>query len=186
MLTYHAYAARLLAEHGLRIGHEPDTRLIADASRFQLAARAIRRHTGPVEHLTTWVATNVSGLLALDAQLAEHLVAPDEVRRFQAAEAPLWEQAKQTVQVKNVLTTLAKRRELLAFVEGYRALKRELGVMDFSDQMALGAKLAETCPEVGDAERERFRVVLLDEYQDTSVAQARLLQALFSGEQLSR
>ena len=39
--TYHSYASNLLAEHGLRIGHEPDTRLIADASRYQLAARAV-------------------------------------------------------------------------------------------------------------------------------------------------
>ena len=45
--TYHAYAAALLSEHGLRIGHEPDTRLIADASRYQLAARAIQRYTTP-------------------------------------------------------------------------------------------------------------------------------------------
>ena len=34
---------------------------------------------------------------------------------------------------------------------------------------------------MGRAERDAFRVVLLDEYQDTSVAQARLLRALFSG-----
>ncbi|MBA3234009.1 MAG: ATP-dependent helicase [Propionibacteriales bacterium] len=181
VLTYHAYAARLLAEHGLRLGHEPDTRLVTDASRFQLAARAIRRYAGAVEHLSTWVASSVSGLLALDAEMSEHLVTPSQVRRFQAAEAPLWEQAKQTADVKKVLDTLAKRGELLGFVEGYRTLKRELGVMDFSDQMALGAELAATCPEVGRAERDRYKVVLLDEYQDTSVAQAQLLQALFSG-----
>jgi len=182
VLTYHAYAARLLAEHGLRIGHEPDTRLLADASRFQLAARAIRRHTGPVEHLTTWVATSVSGLLALDAELSEHLVTPAALRRYQTLETPLWEQGRQTLDVKRVLSTLAKRAELLAFVESYRRLKHELGVMDFSDQMALGAQLAESRPEVGVSEREQFKVVLLDEYQDTSVAQARLLGALFSGD----
>src|SRR5688500_3098856 len=44
--TYNAYAASLLTEHGLRIGHEPDTRLIADAARYQLAGRVIDRHTG--------------------------------------------------------------------------------------------------------------------------------------------
>ena len=44
--TYNAYAASLLTEHGLRIGHEPDTRVMADASRYQVAARAIERHTG--------------------------------------------------------------------------------------------------------------------------------------------
>ncbi len=41
--------------------------------------------------------------------------------------------------------------------------------MDFSDQIALAAGL--TQPEVGRLERAKYRVVLLDEYQDTSVAQ---------------
>ena len=53
--------------------------------------------------------------------------------------------------------------------------------MDFSDQIELGARLAVEQPEVGALERERFRVVLLDEYQDTSVAQATMLSRLFSG-----
>jgi ATP-dependent DNA helicase UvrD/PcrA len=180
VLTYHAYAARLLTEHGLRIGHEPDTRLIADASRFQLAARAIRRHRDPVHHLSTWVATSVTGLLGLDAQLSEHLVGPDQLRRFQEAEAPLWLQSRQTAEVAKTVTTFDKRNELLAFVEAYRRLKADLGVMDFSDQMSRAALLASACPEVGGFERDRFRIVLLDEYQDTSVAQARLLRALFS------
>ncbi len=53
--------------------------------------------------------------------------------------------------------------------------------MDFSDQIALAAELARTQPEVGALERTKYRIVLLDEYQDTSVAQAQLLSALFSG-----
>jgi DNA helicase-2/ATP-dependent DNA helicase PcrA len=47
--------------------------------------------------------------------------------------------------------------------------------------MSLAARLAEACPEVGQLERERYRVVLLDEYQDTSVAQRRMLVGLFAG-----
>ena len=74
--TYHSYASALLAEHGLRIGHEPDTRLIADASRYQLAARAVQRHTQPVQHLTDSPAHVVQYLLSLDAEMSEHLVAP--------------------------------------------------------------------------------------------------------------
>ena len=46
--TYNAYAAKLLTEHGLRIGHEPETRVITDASRYQLGARAVERFTGEV------------------------------------------------------------------------------------------------------------------------------------------
>ncbi len=60
-------------------------------------------------------------------------------------------------------------------------MKSDLGLMDFSDQIELGARLAEDQPEVGVAEREKFKVVLLDEYQDTSVAQATMLSRLFGG-----
>ena len=60
-------------------------------------------------------------------------------------------------------------------------MKADLGLMDFSDQIELGARLAADQPEVGAAERDRFRVVLLDEYQDTSVAQATMLSRLFGG-----
>ncbi len=69
----------------------------------------------------------------------------------------------------------------MQLVTSYRRLKSDLGLMDFSDQISLGARLAEEQPEVGALERQRFRVVLLDEYQDTSVAQARMLAHLFSG-----
>ena len=55
-------------------------------------------------------------------------------------------------------------------------MRRDL--IDFGDQMVLGARLAEERPEVGAIEREKFRVVLLDEYQDTSVAQRRMLVGL--------
>jgi DNA helicase-2/ATP-dependent DNA helicase PcrA len=60
-------------------------------------------------------------------------------------------------------------------------MKADLGLMDFSDQVELGARLASDQPDVGALERSRFKVVLLDEYQDTSVAQATMLGRLFSG-----
>jgi DNA helicase II / ATP-dependent DNA helicase PcrA len=186
--TYHSYAASLLTEHGLRIGHEPDTRLIADASRYQLAGRTISRHTAPVVHLSDAPQLVVQWLLALDGELSEHLVAPDEVRAVDARERALFVEgvageSRTTYRALNEKAILAidRRAELLDLVEEYRALKRHHGLMDFSDQIALTARLARDRPEVGEAERARFKVVLLDEYQDTSVAQALMLSRLFSG-----
>jgi DNA helicase-2/ATP-dependent DNA helicase PcrA len=188
VVTYHAYAAALLTEHGLRIGHEPDTRLIADASRYQLAARAVQRHTRPVEQLSDHPPTVVQNLLALDGQLSEHLVTSDRVRDHDAAERPRFEagmadESRVTYRDKNVkaISAIDRRAELLDLVEAYRGLKTHLGLMDFSDQISLAARLAEQCPEVGAVERGKFKVVLLDEYQDTSVAQALMLSRLFSG-----
>ena len=69
----------------------------------------------------------------------------------------------------------------MPLVEAYRRRKRELEVLDFGDQVALAARLARDEPEVAAGERARFRVVLLDEYQDTSHAQLVLLRSLFGG-----
>ncbi|HEY3527837.1 MAG TPA: ATP-dependent DNA helicase [Nocardioides sp.] len=179
--TYNAYAASLLTEHGLRIGHEPDTRVIADAARYQLAGRVIDRHSRPVEALSDSPPHVIQWLLALDGAMAEHLVDVVDVRGFDAREAALFAAELTGSDEDKVAEAFARREELLDLVEHYRRQKRDLGLMDFSDQIALAARLAAEHPMVGALEREKYRIVLLDEYQDTSVAQALMLSRLFSG-----
>lgn len=74
-----------------------------------------------------------------------------------------------------------QRLELLGLAGAYAEVKRRLGYVEFADQMAVAARLAQQVPAVPQLLRRQFRVVLLDEYQDTSSAQAALLRALFSG-----
>ncbi|MFH8800030.1 UvrD-helicase domain-containing protein [Streptomyces sp. NPDC017936] len=179
--TYHAFAGRLLTDHGLRIGLEPTSRLLADATRYQLAARVLREAPGPYPALTRSFADLVSDLLALDAELAEHLVRPEELRAWDAGLLRTLEGAKLTnADLRKVPETAAARRELADLVQRYRTAKRERDLLDFGDQIALSAQLARI-PEVGRILRDEFRVVLLDEYQDTSVAQRILLAGLFGG-----
>ena len=158
---------------------------MADATRYQLAARAVARHRGAVARLTGEPSHVVTYLLGLEGALSEHLRTTDDVRAFHDRQRPEFQAALERERAKKdlqgVLDKMDERDELLALVDDYRALKQRLGLMDFSDQIALAAELAERFPEVGVEERRKFRVVLLDEYQDTSVAQARLLGRLFSG-----
>ncbi|MEU1848342.1 ATP-dependent DNA helicase [Streptomyces sp. NPDC019990] len=177
--TYHAFAGRLLTDHGLRIGLEPTSRLLADATRFQLAARVLRESPGPYPALTRSFSDLVGDLLALDAELAEHLVRPQALRAYDAELLLTLRGAKLTnADLRKVPEAAAARRELAELVTRYRAAKRERELLDFGDQIALSARLAKI-PEVGRLLRDEFRVVLLDEYQDTSVAQRVLLAGLF-------
>jgi DNA helicase-2/ATP-dependent DNA helicase PcrA len=179
--TYNAYAASLLAAPGLRIGHEPDTRVVADAARYQLAGRVIDRYDAPVRELSDSPPHVIGYLLALDSALAEHLVDPAELRAFDAREGPAFTAALTGNRADEVASAFARRAEALGLVESYRSLKRALGLMDFSDQISLAAELADRHPAVGELEREKYPIVLLDEYQDTSVAQALMLRRIFSG-----
>lgn len=179
--TYHAFAGRLLTDHGLRLGLEPTSRLLADATRYQLAARVLREAPGPYPALTRSFADLVSDLLALDAELAEHLVRPEDLRTWDAGLLDTLEGVRLgNAGLRKVPEAAAARRELADLVIRYRAAKRERDLLDFGDQIALSARLA-GLPEVGRVLRDEYRVVLLDEYQDTSVAQRILLAGLFGG-----
>ncbi|MCY0935664.1 UvrD-helicase domain-containing protein [Streptomyces sp. H34-S4] len=180
--TYHAFAGQLLKDHGLRIGLEPSARLLADATRFQLAARVLREAPGPYPALTKSVPDLVSDLLALDGELSEHLVPPERLRAYDTELLSVLADVKLSNEdLRKVPEAVRGRLELLELTERYRAAKRSRDLLDFGDQIALSARLATTRPEVGVLLREEFRVVLLDEYQDTSVAQRLLLSGLFGG-----
>ncbi|MCZ9338061.1 UvrD-helicase domain-containing protein, partial [Streptomyces sp. TRM76130] len=179
--TYHAFAGRLLADHGLRIGLEPSSRLLADATRYQLAARVLREAPGSYPALTRSFPDLVGDLLTLDSELSEHLVRPERLRAWDADLLERLRSAKLTnADLRKVPEAAAARRELAELVIRYRSAKRDRDLLDFGDQIALSARLAQL-PEVGRLLREEFRVVLLDEYQDTSVAQRVLLAGLFGG-----
>ncbi len=180
VLTYHAYAARLVREHGLRLGLEPAARLLADASRYQLADRVLRRQDGPFHGLEKGVASLVGDVLALDGELNEHLVDLDALSAFDTAlVVELSALDKPTRETDAVLSAARARLDLVRLVRQYRLEKRQRDVVDFGDQMAFAARLAVEVPEVAAAERATFPVVLLDEYQDTSIAQKQLLLGLF-------
>jgi DNA helicase II / ATP-dependent DNA helicase PcrA len=183
--TYHAFAGQLLKDHGLRIGLEPTSRLLADATRFQLAARVLAAAPGPYPALTKSLPMLAADLLALDGELSEHLVTPDRLRAYDAAVTerlePLDPDRRGFAWVRETSAAAHGRTDLAALVTSYREHKKRRDLIDFGDQIALSATLAGTRPEVGRILREEFGVVLLDEYQDTSVAQRLLLAALFGG-----
>ena len=72
-----------------------------------------------------------------------------------------------------------RRIAFLGPIEAYQKRKREMGLLDFSDQLVLATRIVREVPSVRAALREEFRAVLLDEFQDTSVIQMELLSTLF-------
>ncbi|HEX5333772.1 MAG TPA: ATP-dependent DNA helicase [Cellulomonas sp.] len=183
--TYNAYAASLVADHAMRLGVEPTSRLLGEAAQWQLASEVVESWTGDLD-TDSAVSTVVEAVLTLSGALDEHLLTPraartgmesiiEAIRATPAGTPPRGPYAK----VVELTRVLEERTRVLDLVEDYRARKRAADALDFGDQVALAARLAREVPEVGAGERARFRVVLLDEYQDTSYAQLTLLAALF-------
>ncbi|MFI5832501.1 ATP-dependent helicase [Micromonospora sp. NPDC051300] len=181
--TYHSYAGRIVTEHGLRAGYEPTTRLLTEASRWQLVDLLVRHYDGDMSEVDRMPSTITDAVLALAGELDEHLVDPDELaawtgRFFAEVQS---RPGRVYADVRKALQLQRTRLKLLPLVRAYGRRKDDFEAMDFADQLARAARVARDHPGVGVIERDRYRVVLLDEYQDTSHAQVVLLNALFGG-----
>jgi DNA helicase-2/ATP-dependent DNA helicase PcrA len=182
--TYHSFAARIVSEHGLRAGFEPSARLLSQAAAWQLADEVVAAYDGDMSAVDKAKSTVTKAVLDLAAEMAEHLVEPDDLSawtgRFSAELTGL--PGKQIyAPVRALLATQRARLQLMPIIRGYASRKAALEAMDFGDQLSRAARVARDHPEVGAIERQRFAVVLLDEYQDTSHAQVVLLRSLFGG-----
>ncbi|MDR2134395.1 MAG: ATP-dependent helicase, partial [Treponema sp.] len=60
----------------------------------------------------------------------------------------------------------------------YEEKKRKIGNVDFGDLIKLPVEILRNNPELASRFRERFSVIMVDEYQDSNVAQFRLLSEL--------
>ncbi|MGH3516919.1 MAG: ATP-dependent helicase [Haloechinothrix sp.] len=188
VLTYHAYAGRLLGEHGLRIPVQPGARLLSETAAWQLAHRVVSTWDSELD--TDKVpATITAQLLQLAGELGEHLVDAETLTAYTHWLTKIVENAprakRQSAALPSALADVVDRQrfrlQLLPMIAEYQRRKRAEGALDFADQMALAARLADEHPEVVDIERERYGAVLLDEYQDTGHAQRVLLRGLFGG-----
>ena len=185
--TYHAYAGRLVSEHALRLGLEPDTRLLTEAAAWQYAAEAVSRYDGDMDEVDKAESTVIGAVVDLAGEMAEHVLTVADVRaeldRIIAAidaAPPAKAGAKPPAPLLRQREIFRARRAILPIVSRFLDLKRSRDAMDFADQVVVAARLATDVPEVGRAERARFKAVLLDEFQDTSEAQLTLLRGLFA------
>ncbi|MGX9790377.1 ATP-dependent helicase [Mycobacterium sp. MMS18-G62] len=187
--TYHAFAGNLLREHGLLLPVEPSARLLSETELWQLAFRVVCEHP---DHLDTdkTPAAVTAMVLRLAGQLAEHLVDTGQLRDTHVElerlvhtlpAGPYQRDRGPSQWLLRMLATQTERTQLVPLIDALHARMRAEKVMDFGMQMASAARLAASFPQVGEQLRQRYRVVLLDEYQDTGHAQRVALSSLFGG-----
>ena len=179
--TYDSFAGSLVRDHALRVGADPDAALITKSGAWQVMNQVVESWTGPLE-LDYSPDTVTSRCMALAAEMTANLRTPADVRAGYADILTELRRERGGTHLK-ALQTLAAQFEskdaLLDLVERFVERKRELGVMEYADQAALACRIARAVPAVGQQLRGQYTVVLLDEFQDTSVAQLQLLADLF-------
>lgn len=183
--TYNSYANTIYSQYALLVGRDPDSILLDDPGSFSLIREVLLEHDDDalrdlekpsIGHMSG-VALNVArGMreMRLDASAVASRVEP-VIERLRSLPG------RETIATQNIVDRLGKLKLYAGIADRYEARKREAGVVEFSDQVATAAEILELDPSIAGELREQAQVVILDEYQDTSVGQIRLLSTLFKG-----
>lgn len=187
--TYNSFAGALVREWGLEVGLETDTAVLTPASSWQIMYELMENWGQEFEEPFSSLDSATELALQVANSLNENLLSVGEARELMA---DLSQNLKDLRSVRGAakaidaksLPAMTKRIQVLDLVERYIDYKRENSLVDFGDQVALACRIVtdeRVGPRVIAQYRERFKAVLLDEFQDTSVAQTILLSSLFAG-----
>ncbi len=163
--TFHGFADAILRERGLEIGldtayqilSQTDLVLLLKKHLFEFELKYYRPLGNPLRFL--------SALGTHFGHLRDELVTP--VAYLEYAETMEGEEEE-----------IAKTIELARAYKKYDELLLKKGLLDFATLQYLAVNLLEQKPSILQEYKDRFRYVLVDEYQDTNTAQNRLVELI--------
>jgi len=157
--TFHSFCAQMLRQHGSHLGIKPDFGVYdQDSDREELLRDALRAAANKGDDVSP---DDVRWLKTID-QLRSNLVgASKTATHFRDQET-----GKQVACVYSI----------------YEAALRERNIMDFNGMILDTCRLAHQVPGVAARIRQSYPYWLIDEFQDTSPAQYRLLRFLAGDE----
>jgi ATP-dependent DNA helicase UvrD/PcrA len=173
--TFHAFGDWLLRENALEVGLTPAFRVLNRAEQilflrshlFQLPLVHYRPLGDPTRHL--------DALVGLFGRAKDEDVTPDD---YLAHAARLGEAAALRPDDAEARERAARELELARAYAAYQRLMAQEGLVDFGDQIQYALRLFRSRPYVLAHYQQRFRFVVVDEFQDTNHAQFELVQLL--------
>lgn len=178
--TYNAFADGIVREHAARIGRDPDVAMLSQAASWILAREVVLRSDLPeLEGIDYALGTVIDAVQRLAGDALDHRVDLDRAERIARDQAQAFEDYRGNNDVDKAAINLLSLPTITRLVRDYIAEKERRGVLDFADQVGGAYDIIESAPDVRSELRELHRVVLLDEYQDTSVIQTKFLAELF-------
>ena len=145
IMNYHGFAAQLLSRYGMLAGIEPDQRVLSPAQRTELCARVMDLMT--FEYVKTENQGGViDNILLLDDQASNHRRTPEEIIAFNEARLEQLQEHRSDRAYRSSL----ERIELARGAAIFRQLKRDLGAIDFGDQISLALQGGRGAPAGGE------------------------------------
>lgn len=192
--TYNSFAAGVLQEFGDAAGFAPGAVVIDAATAWRVARETVLECNDPELASTDMLTSKLIRLtVGMDHAVADNLTSFNRVDQilnefrgvlrlpYNEKENPDEPSGKVYAPVRDAVQDVSHTLLITKLARAYADEKQRRSLIEFSDQLALATRTLDAVPEALNVLRARHRVVLLDEVQDTSVGQTRLLSTIFAG-----
>jgi DNA helicase-2/ATP-dependent DNA helicase PcrA len=167
--TFHGFCERILREHALDIGLNSDFKLLNQTEQWILIKKNLDAfkldYYRPLGNPTKFIhelIRHFSRLKDEDIKVADYL---------KYAESLDDDKEMEELEIKRI-------KELAGAYEVYNQLLLDRGYLDFGDMIVYALKLFTERPNILKIYRDKFKYVMVDEFQDTNLAQYELIKML--------
>ena len=165
IMTFHSFCDRVLRAEALHIGLDPRFHLMSQAQTIQFVRNSLFQfdldYFRPLGNPTKFV----GGMVEHFSRLQDEDISPQDYLTY----------AKK---LKTEKLEMKKTLELAKAYQKYDELKTKAGKMDYGDLITKTLKLFRDRPNILTGYQKQFKYILVDEFQDTNIAQNELVKLL--------
>jgi DNA helicase-2/ATP-dependent DNA helicase PcrA len=173
--TFHAFGDRILRENAIIAGLDPDFKVLTQSE----AAVFFREHLfefdlqyfRPLADPTRFI----EDLISFFSRCKDEDISPQEFLKY-AQDFTI--KAKESPDDAAMQELAEQQLEVARAYDKYQSLLAKEGLLDFGNQFYLALQLLRTHPLILKKYQEKFKYILVDEFQDTNYAQYQLARIL--------
>ncbi len=173
--TFHAFGDRILREFALELGLNPDFQVLSETEQFIFFREHLfefpLNHYRPLSDPTKFI----RAILTVISRAKDEDISPEDYMEYARTVLKTSDERSEDKQLRD---EAEKQMEIAQTYVLYQKLMAEESKVDFGDQVNLVLKLFRKHPSILNRIRQRYRFILVDEFQDTNYAQFQLLQLL--------
>lgn len=175
--TFHAFCERILKQHALDIGLSSDFELLDDTKQWILVYKNLDKFTLDYYRPLGNPSKFISSMLQHFSRCKDELITPEDYLQY-AQGLLLSDGNAELIPSEDKATEVKRVTELANAYHVYQKLLLDNGYLDFGDLINYTLELFRRRPNILEFYRNRFKHILVDEFQDTNVAQYELVRLL--------
>ena len=186
--TFHSFSKEVLEDNFIESGLGKSTKIFKKTSQLVWCIRNTDRFNFNPEYLD--VGNNqvriYTAILEAISSFKEEMISPDELGKYIQKNLEKLNQSDQDdLEVKKQLKFFHRLNEFNKVYTQYEQYREEKNLIDFDDMVTKAITLLDKDPVIRQNYLDRFRYVLVDEFQDNNYSQLKLVKILGQGKNVT-